>query len=267
MTNGTGNRIARDDELLSALIDGELGAAEAAALEARLAAEPELARRLAALREADSALRGAYGPLADAPADPRLTALIQGHRGTPAGPRQAQEAAANVVPLRRRSRTFWVPSSIAAGIALAVGLGLGLSIGQRDKLSDTERLLASGAPIGPGRDLYDVIESVPSRQSATLAGNLAATPRLTFRTADGGYCREVALSSALRQTTFVACRESTDWRLEAVMQVRGPESGTGDGFVPASGPAAALDTVVDGLIAGEPLGADAEREAIASAWE
>lgn len=270
MTDRDEDRAASDDERLSALIDGELDAAETVALEARLAAEPALARRLAALREADSTLRRAYGDVANEPLPARLVGLVEGH-ALPGGDGRDDTTSErrSVVPLRPRIRTreFWVPGSIAAGIALAIGIWFGTSVGPRDALTATERLLASGAPIGPDSELYAVIESMPSGETATLAGNISATPRLTFRTADGGFCREVGLSAGSRQTAIVGCRENGGWIPEAVIHVPGtPDADVNDGFVPASGPAAALDSIIDGLMSGVPLGAAAESEAIATGW-
>jgi len=269
VTNRYDEGFLNDDERLSALIDGELDAAETAAVEARLAAEPALARRLAALRHANTMLRGAYGSVAEEPLPAELTVLLQADAAARPEAGDASGAGASVVPFGRpiRAPQFWVPSSIAAGIALAIGVWFGTALGPRDDLTDTGRLLASGASIDPGRELYEVIESMPSGETAALAGGLSATPRLTFRAADGGFCREVALSSPSRQTTIVGCRDNGAWIPEAVIQVSGTAGASADnGFVPAAGPAAELDAIVGALMAGVPLSAAAEREAIAAGW-
>ncbi|HUF74558.1 MAG TPA: hypothetical protein VMR74_16875 [Gammaproteobacteria bacterium] len=269
MTDRYEDRFANDDERLSALIDGELDSAEAAELAKRLAAEPALARRLSTLHQADRALREAYGPIVREPVGGELAALLERHGAAVDATADGTDSAANVVPLRRRGGAprFRIPASIAAGLALAIGVWLGVSLGVRDGLTDTERLLASGALIGTDRELYEVIESMPSGETATLAGNLSATPRLTFRTADGGFCREIALSSESRQMTVVGCRESGGWMPEAVIQFSGITDASGNnGFVPASGPTTELDAFVSALMSGVPLGAAAEREAIAAGW-
>jgi hypothetical protein len=268
MTDGFENRLANDDERLSALIDGELDAADATVIEARLAAEPALARRLTALRQADSALRRVYGPIADEPSAAALAARLE-RAGRGGEARDAPGDTANVVPLRRSAGagSYRMPASLAAGIALAIGIALGVAVGPRDDLTDTERLLASNAPISAERELFEVLESLPSGETAALAGNLSATPRLTFRTADGDFCRELALSSNARQTTIVGCRTDAVWAMAAVVQLAGPAGGSGqDGFVPASGPGMELDAFVNALMDGVALSASAEREAIASGW-
>lgn len=260
---------ASDDERLSSLIDGELPAAAAAELERRLAAEPELAQRLRTLRRGDAALRKAYASIEAEPLSAGLSALLRRHGIDDDISQDAAGAAAKVVPLRRhRPPISWVPTSIAAGIALAIGLALGLTLGPRDRLTDTQRLLASGAAITPDRELFEVIESVPSGETQTLAGNVAATPRLTFRTADGDYCREIELASSTRRTSVVGCRQNGAWRPEGVTQFSASSGELGnDSFVPASGPADGLDAIVGELMAGIPLSADAERDAIAAGWQ
>lgn len=269
MTEHVDEVFSDDDERLSALLDGELPSEAAKVLEARLAAEPALARRLEAMRRTDQVLRERYGPVADEPLPAELAALVRGDGpgGTPASDPSSQGA---VVPIRRaeRARSAWIPSSIAAAIALAVGVTIGISLSIRDSLSDTERLLASNALISPDRELFDVLESLPSGETATLASDWTAMPRLTFQTAGSDYCREIALASSTGRTALVGCREDAGWRLQAVFQV--PRAGIdndSDGFRPASEPATELDRLVNTMIAGAPLGAEAEQAAIASGWE
>lgn len=67
-----------DDDILTAFLDGELDAAGRAALEARLAAEPLLAERLAALRAGDRGFAVAYDALLAAAPVERLQAMLAG---------------------------------------------------------------------------------------------------------------------------------------------------------------------------------------------
>jgi len=81
-------------------------------------------------------------------------------------------------------------------------------------------------------------------------------------------CRELALSSSTRQATIVGCRtEEAAWTMAALVQFAGPAGGSDDAFAPASGPATELDEFVNSLMAGIPLSAAAEREAISSGWQ
>jgi len=257
---------ANDDERLSALIDGELTPAEADALGQRLVFEPALARRLTALRVAGDRLRQVYGPVADEPLPDALIALLGADARRDEARREPAEP--RVVPLRRIAalRQSWLPTSIAAGVALAIGLMLGVSLGPSGRF-DAAPLLAQDASIGPDDALFEVLETLPSGQSAALAGGVSATPRLTFRTGAGAYCRELSLTSSDRWAALVGCRDEAAWRLEALIQ--GPGSagpGGNDAFLPASGPVTALDPIVDALMTDVPLGAEAERDAMAAGW-
>lgn len=94
-----------DDILLVAWLDGELGAAERQALEARLAAEPLLNARLAALRDSTLDVRDGFGALlAAAPLerlrgrlDDALAAPTPGRRVSPFALRIAAAAAIVIV--------------------------------------------------------------------------------------------------------------------------------------------------------------------------
>jgi hypothetical protein len=253
-----------DSELLSSLMDGELAASEAEALERRLANEPLLAQQLAAMRRAEQKLRAAYAPLADEPLPADLVALLSD------ADQDNAPADANVVPFPQAapSRSFFVPSSIAAGIALAVGIGIGLSLDRDGGLSETERLLAANVLISPETELFAVLETSPSGATTTLDGGVEATPRLSFQTAAGNYCREATVATRGRESALVGCREDAGWALQAVIQVSANSIAADiDGFRPASVPTSALDGVVDRLIEGAPLGTDAENAAIAAGWK
>src|SRR5262245_38032287 len=107
---------SRDDDALSALIDGALSRDEAAALRARLEREPALAARLAAMQRANRAVHDAYHGVVDEPLPERVLDLL----------RAPQTRATNVVDLdarrARRALPAWLPQAAAAGVALAIGL-------------------------------------------------------------------------------------------------------------------------------------------------
>src|SRR5688572_26604292 len=84
----------RDDDALSALIDGALPSDEADALRARIAREPKLAARLAAMARANRAVRDAYRDVVDEPLPQRVLELL----------RRPQTHAADVVDLDARRR-------------------------------------------------------------------------------------------------------------------------------------------------------------------
>lgn len=110
-TNGT--------EKLSAYLDGELSADEAAAVEARLARDPELRRLLEELRAVKTA--------AAAQPDVRAPDLWEGirHRIGSGRPTPATAAGESDVGRRRRLMVTLPQLAAAAGIVLLLGVSLG----------------------------------------------------------------------------------------------------------------------------------------------
>lgn len=143
-----------DDILLVAWLDGELGAAERQALDARLAAEPLLSARLAALRDSTVDVRDGFDALlAGAPLE-RLRGGLERARAAPA-------------PVRRVS-LFWLRAAAAAAIVIvfAAGLGAGRWSGQRASGDDWRHSVAEYM------ELYTP-ETFGAEASATLSEDLA----------------------------------------------------------------------------------------------
>ena len=243
---------SRDDEALSALIDGALPSDEAAALHARMLREPTLAARFAAMERANRAVGDAYRDVVDEPLPPRVLELL----------RAPQARDGNVVDLearRGRRPPAWLPLAVAAGVALAIGLGLGFGFGQRS--DDTPgSLLAVMGSVARGSALHELLESTSSGAPREVDG-ATAEARYTFRTQDGEWCREFAVSSGASRNAAVACRRDGAWRVDLV----GVEAAGGEVYRPAGGDAP-LREAVDALIDGEPLERDAERALVARGW-
>ena len=94
-----------NDDFLNAFIDGELDRRRTAEFAAKVAASPDLARRVARLRNDKEMLARVYQPIADQPIPARLLAPFQRQRAR-----------------RRQSRII---TSLGAGAALVVALWLG----------------------------------------------------------------------------------------------------------------------------------------------
>src|SRR5262245_11005034 len=244
---------SRDDEALSALLDGALPSDEAAALRARMSREPKLAARFAAMERANRAVGDAYRDVVDEPLPERVLELLHA----------PQERERNVVDLaarrQRRALPAWLPQAAAAGIALAIGLGLGFGLGQRSE--DAQRgLLAATGPVAPGSALHVLLESAPSGEPRAVDG-ATAEARFTFRAQGGDWCRELAVSSDASRNAAVACRRDGAWRVDLV----GVEAGGGEVYRPAGGDSP-LREAVDALIDGEPLEPAAERALVGRGW-
>jgi uncharacterized protein (DUF1778 family) len=243
----------RDDEALSALIDGALPRDEAAALRARMVREPALATRFAAMERANRAVGDAYRVVVDEPLPERVLELLRAP--------QARER--NVVDLaarrQRRALPAWLPHAAAAGIALAIGLGLGFGLGQRGGDAPAG-MLATAGPVAPGSALHALLESAPSGEPRELDG-ATAEARFTFRAQGGDWCRELAVSRGAARNAAVACRRDGGWHVDLV----GVEAAGGEVYRPAGGDSPLRDAV-DALIDGEPLPRDAERALVGRGW-
>jgi anti-sigma factor RsiW len=131
----------QDFELLSAYLDGDLSDADRAALEARLAAEPELRRELEALRQTVALVRSL--PELKAPRSYALTAAALAQAGADDEDDEAQPALAalpaNVTRLpaasRGRRQLSWL-SAAAAVTVMFVIVGALLLNSQRTAFED-----------------------------------------------------------------------------------------------------------------------------------
>ena len=245
-----------DDEALSALIDNSLSSERAAALRNRLAREPALAARFAAMQRANNAFRNAYRDVVDEPLPERTLDLLRAPRAS----------GGNVVELearrRRRALPTWFPQAVAAGLALAVGLGLGFSLGQRSIETASAGLLAATGMVDPNSPLHEFLESVPSGAARAL-GTATAEARFTFRAIDGDWCRELTLTSATASNNALTCRRDGAWRIDLV----GVAPATGELYRPASATDAPFQQAIDAVIDGDPLEPDAERALLDRAWQ
>jgi len=176
---------ARDVERLSTLLDGALPPAEARALEAEIAARPELAGELRALREQDRTLRQAFAPLRHASlarAEALATVLARRPAPEPAAGRTGPRAWA------------WIAVGFAAGVLVTSALLRGVTPGPAHPptgappLAELERALGSVEAAGA--------EGAPAAllaEGAALApGALVRTPersRCTLLLADGSRLR------------------------------------------------------------------------------
>lgn len=163
------------DIQLMAYADGELPAAEAAAITEALDSDPTLAARIEHFAASRRALKRAFALPAAAPLSPALQKLL---------------APAAAAPLPRRPRARW-PLALAASLVL----GLGAVIGHQ---------LTRPAPDA----LSAALETLPSGEiSRSAGGEIVALS--TLAAADGSLCREYERGSQ----RGLACREPEGrWR-------------------------------------------------------
>src|SRR5262245_37020075 len=182
------NVMTISDDILSALIDGELEPAEAERVEILIARDPLLARRFERLRRADAFTQQAFAPLASVPLKLRAAA------GAFDGWRRFAAAGA---------------TALAAG---AAGLLLGLSL-SRD---DVGRLLVLNNGLAASADMARGLDETASGEE-TRRGGVRIAPLYSFRDQGGRACRVFAASLRNVAIEGVACREAGSWLLAALV--------------------------------------------------
>ena len=215
-------------ERVMAYVDGELDAADRAAFEAEMAADPALAAGVAAQRKLAERLAAAYAPVLDEPVPLRLTLAAQA--ANDGGPRLVRWA------------------------ALAACLVVGVVAGRLSLM--TTPSIAVGGDV-PAR----------AQLAAALDHGLAAEPGairigLTFKDGGGRYCR--TFESGPDRLAGLACRSGAAWRLQtatAWTAASAPAYRTAASETPA-----AILAAVDQLRAGDTLGAQEERAARDGGW-
>lgn len=229
-----------DDEKFFAWLDGELNPGEASAMEAKVAADPELAHLAEQHRALRAQLKGAFDPVAAAAVPERLTASLH--------------PSARVVDLTavRRSRSF---RSLPQWAAMAATLVLGLFLGTMAPQRGTSPVAVRGGQLYAAAALNQALDT-------ELASAPAGLVRigLTFRDHAGEVCRSFSGAAG----SGLACRGGDRWELKGLFA--SPEGQTND-YRMASGMDPNLAALVSSTMAGEPFDAAAEKTAKNRGWK
>lgn len=228
------------DEQLSALMDGELADDEAAAIRKAVADDAGLAARLERLRAADRMFQASVRRIDAEPPPSALTAVLS----LPPAP---------VVELASRRRRWVLPAAIAA--SLVAGAFGGMTAGPRHRVE-----LAAAGPVEARSPLAAALARTPSG-AVSQVGGAAFAPVATFRTREGGLCREFRLQSEGRAARAVACRVEGGWAIEVAMRDAAKAAGA---YSTASGDTAPIDAFVDRAMIGEALSPAEEGAALSA---
>lgn len=240
------------DEVLMAYADGELDTSTRTQVEDAIAADPQIARRVAEHKALRDMLRSTYDKVLDEPVPDRLLATA---RQRPA----AQTGV--VVPLRPRKRAqtpslpYWgaIAASFVVGALVwhfGAQLYLPAPIAERNG-----QLLAAGVL---DKALSSQLVQEQAAQSAVQIG-------VSFRSKGGNYCRTFQLRDG-NSLAGLACREADKWRLQVLAQGESSPPGQPQ-FRPAgSSMPAAIAQAVEQSIEGEPMDAQAEATARTNQW-
>jgi hypothetical protein len=230
------------DERFFAWLDGELAPEEAAAIDALVAADPELQRRTDEHRALGARLSSAFGPIAEAPVP---ESLVEASRIRAAEVIDLDSARERQTARPIPGRMQW--AAMAATLVIGIVAGSMISRGPDSPIaSEAGQLVASGEL---EQALYKRLASAPSGEGTSIG--------LTFHDAAGDLCRSFTDNGA----TGLACHHGGDWRIRGLFQAG---EGQQSEFRMAAGPDPRLAQLVESTIAGGPLDAAAERKALDS---
>ncbi|WP_418316840.1 anti-sigma factor family protein [Piscinibacter sakaiensis] len=247
-----------DDEQLMAYADGELDAASSREVAAAIAADPELARRVAEHRALRDRLQAAYRPMLDEPVPPRLVEAAEEAPATApvidlATRRAARPAPppSELPPQRSRSWAAWggLAASVLVGVLIGKLAGDGSAVDE--PFANTPRgLVARGA-------VADALSTRPAGPATD--GQIAL--QISFVDANGRYCRTFTTPAL----AGLACRDGDDWAVQSLLQSSDqPQSEMRQA---ASALPQELLEIVDRRMRGAALDAAAEQAALQRGWQ
>jgi len=228
-----------DDEKFFAWLDGELAPAEAAAMEARVAADPRLSAMAAEHRGMQSRLSGAFDSVLEAPVPDNLQAALR--------------PPAEVIDFNTKKRARSIPS-LPQWAAIAATLALGFFGGTMVPRND-------GGPVAVQGDTLYAASALNHALDTELASAPTGAVRigLTYRDQTGEICRSFTQATS----SGLACRSGGRWKLKGLFAA--PEGQSGD-YRMAAGMDPNLAALVGSTMAGEPFDAAQERAAKETGW-
>lgn len=249
------------EEELMAFADGELSGADAARVEAAIAADPALAKRIEAERKLRAALRGHLDPVAQEPVPDAWKAMIAAaaredadddHKVISLAAARAEKAekAAREARAAPRPRSF--TQRWGTGMVIAASLVLGLFIGLRTTAEGpvAER---DGALIASG----SLAKGLDTRLASAQGGGVQILT--SFRREDGNYCRVFASG----ETSGIACKDNAAWVIERTIKGSAAQSSE---YRQAGSAWTELMGVAQNMAKGAPLDAEEEQAAKARDW-
>ena len=239
--------MTNDDEKFFAWLDGELSGVEAAAMEARVAADPELQRIAEQHRAMQARLRTVFDAVEQAPVPQSLRdAMRSKQRSKPI------DFAAWRERLRMPNAFGPAPQWAALAATLVIGVLVGTLVGGGTSGSPVE---LRGNEMVAASYLDDALDtqlaSAPTQDGVRIG--------LTFRDSAGRICRSFTAAGS----SGLACRDDSDWQVQGLFGA--PEEQSGD-YRMAAGTDPNLAALIDSSIRGEPFDAAQEKAARENRW-
>jgi hypothetical protein len=249
------------DETLMAYADNELDAETRATVEAAIAADPELARRVAKHQALRNTLNAGYNRVLKEPVPDKLISAV---RHAPAAqPRkanvtdlnQAREAKRQAPgPSRKWSWPEWGSMAASLVLGLAVSYALLRPPGQIIANNDG-RLVAQGA----------LREALSHQLAGDQAHESSVQIGLSYVAKSGAYCRAFATQST-QSMAGIACHDDDEWVVRLLAPGEGVQTATGGYRMAGTALPAAITQAIGEQIEGDPLDATGEIAARDNGW-
>jgi len=221
-----------DDEKFFAWLDGELEPAEAAEMEAKVAADPKLRHLADQHRALGAQMRRAFDPIAASLPPEGLQAPLR--------------PAAQIIDLAAARRARSMPA-LAQWTAIAATLVIGIFVGTRLPDNTDTPVQAQGGRLYAAAAVNHALDS----QLASAPGGDVRIG-LTYRDQAGEICRTFTASAS----TGLACRNNGRWQMKGLFPAPEGQSGS---YRMAAGMDPNLASLVGSTIAGDPLNAADEK--------
>ncbi len=247
------------EDTLLAYVDGELDAATRAELEAAIAADTQLARRVQQAHGLRALLRNTYDPVLDEPMPARLLAAAQPAAPAPkvvdlAAERASRKAAS--APPRAWAGGWQQWGAMAACLVVGVFVGRSAMIGSQGD----EVATRGGQMVARGELARSLTRQLASAQPADAPVQIG----VSFVSRGDEYCRTFLLRPG--GAAGLACRHGDDWQLRVLTQDKAQTTDASRLRMAASPTPPAVLRAVDEQMQGGPLDADAERAALQRGW-
>jgi len=239
------------DEQISAFLDGELSQVETEALALAVERDPALAARVERFGAANRAYVSTVAAIDQHPMSDGVKKILS----TP--------PTAQVIPFRTKVGAFLTEhraiaaSLLCAAAVWSVSSNLGGQSGSALQAAPDGLIMASSP-------LHRALETGVTSAPVQVAANVMATPRLTFASAEGGFCRQFDVSSPAGLTSAIACREDGRWRTQAAVFGK---TGGGDYQTAAGDKSPVLEAFIDQHISGAPLNTAEEAKVLSEHWK